>query len=145
MFKNAIDWIKTRLNLPVYPDNCEVCKGAKGGIRGNELIINGRVVCDYCHADGSAKTPPQHQFGIGNFKDFNWSLHWTRCDFDKQLFQMHGWIQDYSQWPKVGNIVKCEMQKTWCWFEVTEVDPCGDPKDMFFVKVKPIYQEVKDQ
>lgn len=33
------------------PDNCEVCKGEKGGIRGNENIINGVVMCDYCHAE----------------------------------------------------------------------------------------------
>jgi len=35
-------------------DNCEVCLGAKGGVRGNENRIGGLVVCDYCHSDGSA-------------------------------------------------------------------------------------------
>jgi len=30
-------------------DNCEVCKGSKGGVKGNENIINGKLVCDYCH------------------------------------------------------------------------------------------------
>jgi len=35
-------------------DNCEVCDGAKGGVRGNENRIGGLVACDYCHADGSA-------------------------------------------------------------------------------------------
>lgn len=34
-------------------DNCEVCRGSKGGVRGNENRINGIVVCDYCSADGS--------------------------------------------------------------------------------------------
>ena len=33
-------------------DSCEICKGAKGGVPGNENIIDyqGRkiVVCDYC-------------------------------------------------------------------------------------------------
>ncbi len=29
-------------------DNCQVCKGAKGGVRGNENRINGVVICDYC-------------------------------------------------------------------------------------------------
>jgi hypothetical protein len=35
-------------------DNCQVCDGAKGGVRGNENRIAGLVACDYCHADGSA-------------------------------------------------------------------------------------------
>jgi hypothetical protein len=35
-------------------DNCEICLGAKGGVRGNENVIGGIVACDYCHADGSA-------------------------------------------------------------------------------------------
>jgi len=29
-------------------DNCEICKGAKGGIKGNENIVDGIVMCDYC-------------------------------------------------------------------------------------------------
>lgn len=41
--------------LKIRTDNCEVCHGAKGGVRGNENRINGKVVCDYCHADGSYK------------------------------------------------------------------------------------------
>jgi hypothetical protein len=34
-------------------DGCEVCHGEKGGVPGNGNVIAGRVVCDYCHADGS--------------------------------------------------------------------------------------------
>lgn len=34
----------------LLPDNCETCKGKSGGVRGNENIINGKVVCDYCHS-----------------------------------------------------------------------------------------------
>lgn len=33
-----------------YPDNCEVCKGTNGGVRGNENIVDDVVMCDYCHA-----------------------------------------------------------------------------------------------
>jgi hypothetical protein len=33
-----------------YPDNCEVCKGENCGVRGNENIIDGVTMCDYCHA-----------------------------------------------------------------------------------------------
>jgi hypothetical protein len=35
---------------PVEYDNCQVCRGASGGVKGNENIIDGLVVCDYCHA-----------------------------------------------------------------------------------------------
>ncbi len=31
-----------------YPDNCEICKGTSSGVRGNENIVNGIVMCDYC-------------------------------------------------------------------------------------------------
>lgn len=34
-----------------YPDNCEICHGDNGGVRGNENIIDGIVTCDYCHSD----------------------------------------------------------------------------------------------
>lgn len=33
------------------PDNYQVCKGEKGWIRGNENIIEGVVICDYCTVD----------------------------------------------------------------------------------------------
>ena len=29
-------------------DDCEICGGEKGGTKGNENIINGVVMCDYC-------------------------------------------------------------------------------------------------
>jgi hypothetical protein len=45
-----IDTIKQRLHL-MRKDNCEVCKGEKGGVRGNENVIDGVVTCDYCHAE----------------------------------------------------------------------------------------------
>jgi len=36
-------------------DACEECHGAKGGVPGNENIVDGRTLCDYCHA--AAETP----------------------------------------------------------------------------------------
>ena len=33
------------------PDHCEVCHGDRGGVRGNENVVGGQVICDYCHAD----------------------------------------------------------------------------------------------
>jgi hypothetical protein len=29
-------------------DDCKVCGGRKGGVRGNENIVNNVVMCDYC-------------------------------------------------------------------------------------------------
>jgi hypothetical protein len=29
-------------------DNCQVCLGESGGVRGNENVMHGAVVCDYC-------------------------------------------------------------------------------------------------
>lgn len=29
-------------------DKCEVCHGKRGGVRGNENIIDGIIMCDYC-------------------------------------------------------------------------------------------------
>lgn len=32
-------------------DDCTRCKGERGGVRGNENVVDGVVLCDYCHAD----------------------------------------------------------------------------------------------
>ena len=40
---------QTDLTLRIK-DDCEVCKGESGGVQGNENIINGTPVCDYCSA-----------------------------------------------------------------------------------------------
>jgi hypothetical protein len=39
-------------------DNCEVCKGLKGGCPGNENRIDDKLVCDYCHAEKLRKVSP---------------------------------------------------------------------------------------
>lgn len=44
----------------IRPDNCQVCKGNRGGVRGNENRVNGVVMCDYCTAE-LMKTPPPRQ------------------------------------------------------------------------------------
>lgn len=31
-------------------DRCEICHGERGGVRGNENIVDGIRMCDYCHA-----------------------------------------------------------------------------------------------
>jgi hypothetical protein len=35
----------------VERDDCEICLGERGGIKGNENIIDGQIVCDYCSVD----------------------------------------------------------------------------------------------
>ncbi len=32
-------------------DKCEVCYGERGGVPGNENIIAGKIMCDFCSAD----------------------------------------------------------------------------------------------
>ena len=32
-------------------DDCEICCGFKGGYPGNENVVEGMIVCDFCHAD----------------------------------------------------------------------------------------------
>lgn len=36
-------------------DNCELCHGTKGGVRGNENIKDGVVMCDYCSSQWDKK------------------------------------------------------------------------------------------
>ena len=47
-------WPKVKY-LEIVLDSCEICKGVKGGTPGNENVIDGVTVCDYCHADESYK------------------------------------------------------------------------------------------
>lgn len=32
-------------------DDCSRCHGTRGGVKGNENMVNGVRLCDYCHAD----------------------------------------------------------------------------------------------
>ena len=36
-------------------DNCEICKGAKGGVKGNENIVDNIRMCDYCTVEYDAE------------------------------------------------------------------------------------------
>lgn len=39
------------IGLPPGPDGCQVCKGARGGAPGNENVVDGVVMCDWCSVD----------------------------------------------------------------------------------------------
>lgn len=36
-------------------DDCSICHGRSGGVPGNENVIRGKLVCDYCHAADMTK------------------------------------------------------------------------------------------
>jgi hypothetical protein len=59
---------------------------------------------------------------------------------ENSVFRVHGW---QSKIPKVGQTLLGEFNTTWTKFEFVEVERCGDPRDMFFAKVKPVDQEMK--
>ena len=46
-FKSLVD------PAPQQHKSCEICNDTKGGVTGNANKIDGKIVCDYCHADGS--------------------------------------------------------------------------------------------
>jgi hypothetical protein len=50
----ALQATSVNMEEEVERDACEMCLGAKGGVPGNENIIGGVVMCDYCHADKEA-------------------------------------------------------------------------------------------
>lgn len=41
---NAMQWL-----WGLLPDNCEMPNCCRKGVRGNENIVDGKVMCDYCH------------------------------------------------------------------------------------------------
>jgi hypothetical protein len=52
-------------------DNCELCHGTRGGVPGNENRVDGKVICDYCHA-----APVAHPTKPTTFRAI---LDWRMC------------------------------------------------------------------
>lgn len=52
-------------------DSCQSCYGTKGGIPGNENVVDGQVLCDYCHAEKMKKTSDS---------TWEWDGDCTRCN-----------------------------------------------------------------
>lgn len=50
LLPERLKWIGQWL-WEIMPDNCQVCRGERGGVRGNENRLDNLVVCDYCTAD----------------------------------------------------------------------------------------------
>jgi hypothetical protein len=49
-YARALTEVKIIASRYWKPDTCSVCKGTRGGIRGNENIVDGVLICDYCDA-----------------------------------------------------------------------------------------------
>lgn len=43
--------LASSLSVAPGPDNCQRCHGARGGAPGNENVVDGVVLCDWCSAD----------------------------------------------------------------------------------------------
>ncbi len=51
-----------KATLPPPRDSCRRCGGARGGVPGNENLVGGILLCDYCHGDDlRAAAPPDQQ------------------------------------------------------------------------------------
>jgi len=53
MLRDAIEWA-----WGLLPDRCQVPGCSRQGVRGNENVIGGVIVCDYCHA--KMRGVPEH-------------------------------------------------------------------------------------
>ena len=45
-----ITWILDEKNIREI-NSCEFCNGERGGVKGNENVVDGKLMCDYCHSD----------------------------------------------------------------------------------------------
>ena len=80
-----------------------------------------------------------------------WKLGFTHHDkpklsqpmeLGKTVLDTYGFMLEK---PAVGDLLKVEFAKSWVTFEFIEVNPCTDPEDMFFAKVRAITREMKPQ
>jgi hypothetical protein len=40
---------------------CEICNGTQGGVPGNDNVIGGVVICDYCHVATNMSRKPSFE------------------------------------------------------------------------------------
>jgi len=38
-------------HMQLGPCACQQCHGRRGGVKGNEVMAFGKILCDYCYAD----------------------------------------------------------------------------------------------
>lgn len=44
MLYKILEWVWS-----LFPDHCEMPDCSKRGVRGNENLVDGKVICDYCY------------------------------------------------------------------------------------------------
>lgn len=80
--------------------------------------------------------------------DFGNRISWSNLnefeggELEERTFSVNGHVPNL---PRVGDMLMGEFVKSFIKFEFVEVDPCLDPPDMFFGKVKAIEQEMKSE
>jgi hypothetical protein len=95
----------------VEKDNCENCGGTRGGVRGNENLVNGKRMCDYC------TVRPEPQPGDGKWKP-DWDAFHAACIDDVPnnpvitVFNILATIQSHDMWIFSGrsDAVKAETE-----------------------------------
>lgn len=70
-------------------------------------------------------------------------IEWMTCDFERSVFKVVGW-KPLDQRPRVGSVIKADMKRSAIWFRVTSIRFPGDPHDMFFADLTPVWQEMKE-
>lgn len=68
---------------PVALDGCELCNGRRGGVPGNENIIDGKRVCDYCHSDSVAVAQDIPEWAVAE------ALRRLGCDMAPVAWVLH--------------------------------------------------------
>ena len=86
--------------------------------------------------------PPDFDDGIGGF----WGnrIAWRICDFQGETFRIVGW-KPLENAPGAGSVIRAEMESSWVWFEIVDIDWMRDPDDMFFARLEPIAQQRKGE
>lgn len=74
VLENAQGLLGLIYNLP-GPDNCQVCLGARGGMPGNENVVDGVVMCDICtmNARATGKSPNAKPPGTNCWDPRTWT------------------------------------------------------------------------
>jgi hypothetical protein len=122
-------------SLPAAPqegtvkDACEVCKGESGGVPGNENIVNGVVMCDYCSSKTmepvSAPTGEVKRWGIqidnygdssfGTYENGLYVLHSdyiAKCqELDKARGESKDHRRQYEDWKQIALNTQARLDK----------------------------------
>lgn len=80
--------------------------------------------------------------GFGNRISWSNLNEFESGGLEERIFSVNGHVPNL---PRVGDTLMGEFVKSFIKFEFVEVDPCLDPPDMFFGKVKAVEQEMKSE